>query len=197
VPTDPIDAELGGAGSNSYVTLEEAEAYFAARLNADAWDAASESLQQKALLTACRAIEACRISINRPRYDYGAGLSQLEYDPLAPYQVTQRLSFPRQRDRDMAGTYMIPQAVRDAQCEEAIALLEIGNQDARRAALRAEGVRSFSIDGLSETYVDAEPASTGLSSPAARDMIAPYLRRGGTIATSDNPQGEWTPASSR
>jgi len=192
VPTDPIEAEVGGASSNSYVTLEEAAAYFAAGLNADAWDAATKTNQEKALLTACRRIEACRISINRPRYEY-ASYGGLDYDPLAPYQATQRLSFPRQRDRDMAGAYIIPQAARDAQCEEAIALLELGNQDARRAALRAEGVRSFSVDGLSETYVDVEPANSGLSSPEAREMIAPYLRRGAMIATSDSPQGEWTP----
>jgi hypothetical protein len=191
-----IVATVGGASSNSYVTLTEATTYFATRLNSAAWTAASSADKEAALLTACRRIEACRIAVNRRPYGYGVRISDpLVYDPRAPYLDTQRLSFPRQVDRDTTGTYIIPQAAKDAQCEEALALLARGTEDERRQALRAAGVRSFSVDGLSETYADGDAPGVALTSPDARSLIGPYLRAGGVIATSDDPDGEFTPGS--
>ena len=192
-----IKATAGAADANSYVTLAEAEAYFAERLHADAWGSAKDVDKEKALLTACRHIEACRIAVNRRPYGYPPippSLQSADYDPLAPSDPDQSLSFPRKKDRNAAGAYAVPQAAKDAQCEETLALLSVGQDQARRRTLQAAGVTSFSVDGLSETYRSAG-ATHPLVSTEARQLIAPYLLRGGVIATSDVPDGEWTPGS--
>jgi len=193
-----IDATIGGETSNSYVTLEEAAAYFGERLRANAWGAASESDKEKALLQACRHIERSRPLVNRRPYGYpSAPVESVAYDPLAPSSPAQALSFPRKKDKDSDGDYAIPQPVRHAQCEEALALLSRGAEQERRAALQAAGVTSFSVDGLSETYAAgaSQSVSGALVSTEARALLAPYLRRGGIIATSDAPDGEWSPGS--
>jgi hypothetical protein len=176
-----IEAAVGGESSNSYVTLQEAEAYFAERLRVDAWTGASDADKEKALLTACRHLE-------RHRYCDGGGPAFT--DPR------QRLAFPRKRDTNAAGDHIIPQPVKDAQCEEALALLGRGAEQERRRALQAAGVMSFSVDGLSESYGPGSAGQT-LESAEARSLLAPYICRGGVIATSDRAEGEWSPGSAR
>jgi len=176
-----IDAAVGGENSNSYVTLAEAETYFADRLRVDAWSGASSADKEKALLTACRHLE-------RHRFWDGGGPAFT--DPR------QRLTFPRKRDTDEVGNYVIPQPVKDAQCEEALALLARGAEQERRRALQAAGVTSFSVDGLSESYA---PGAAGqmIENAEARSLLAPYICKGGVIATSDRAEGEWSPGSAR
>jgi hypothetical protein len=57
-------------------------------------------------------------------------------------------------------------------------------------------VKSFTVDGLSESY-EAGAAGQLLLSAEARVLLAPFVNRGGVIATSDNPDGEWSPGSAR
>lgn len=53
-----IDATIGGANSNSYVSLAEAETYFSGRLNADAWNnAATDDIKNRALAMATQRID--------------------------------------------------------------------------------------------------------------------------------------------
>ena len=194
-----IEATVGGENSNSYITLAEAEAYFAERLHADAWAGASEADKEKALLTACRRIEAHRLQVHRRPYGFPYDLPNAldrPADPLAPADPDQALSFPRQRDLDQSGNYAIPDQVKQAQCEEALALLAQGAEQERRRSLQATGVKSFSVDGLSETY-ETGAARQMLISAEARSLLAPFVDRGGVIATSDSPDGEWSPGSSR
>lgn len=44
-------------GTNSYVTVAEADAYFGDRLNADSWTSASAAIKSQALVTATRFID--------------------------------------------------------------------------------------------------------------------------------------------
>lgn len=189
-----IDATVGSASANSYVTLAEAEAYFADRLRVDAWTGASSADKEKALLTACRHIEACRIRVHRRPYGYPGEPPDMmgrPYDPLAPSNPDQALSFPRKKDKDNDGNFAIPRRVKDAQCEEALALLARGAEQERRRALQAAGVTSFSVDGLSESY-GSPGAAHPLESAEARTLLAPFIDRGGVLATSDHPDGEFT-----
>ena len=180
-----VVATISGEESNSYVTVAEADAYFGARLHAGAWETATTGDKEKALVTACRAIEACRLRVDR------RGASE-----ISPAVLTQALSFPRVRDTDSSGAYIVPSPVQDAQCEEALALLAFGAEQDRRATLQAAGVTSFSVDGLSETY-GAAGSRSPLVSSRARALLAPYVDRGGVIATSDSPAGEFTAGSAR
>ena len=171
-----LDATVGGASSNSYVTLAEAEANFAERLRGEAWSGASEADKEKALLTASRHLERCR---------YWDGGGPAFADPR------QALTFPRKRDTDAAGDYIIPTRVKQAQCEEALALLSRGAEQERRRALQAAGVTSFSVAGLSESYAPGA-AQLVLESAEARALLAGYVCKGGVLATSDKPDGEWS-----
>lgn len=194
-----IDATVSGENSNSYLTLEEAEAYFAGRLNADAWESASDADKEKALLMACRHIESLRLRVRRRPYGYPdepVDYLGATWDVVAPASATQALSFPRRKDKDHDGNFAIPERVKQAQCEEALALLARGAEEERRRALQAAGVTSFSVDGLSESYAPGA-GQHPLLSAQARTLLAPFMDKGGVIATSDYPDGEWSPGSAR
>lgn len=102
----------------SYIDLTEANEYFGGRLHADAWTAATDADKEKALNMATRAIDRLPLKGCKTEDD-------------------QANQFPRHPDEE------IPQAVKDACCEEALALLERGNN--QRHKLQQEGVQSFTL----------------------------------------------------
>lgn len=174
-------ATVGGSTSDSYVTLAAAEAYFGARFGSDAWDDAIEADQEKALKQAAR-------HLGRFRY---VGTRST---------TTQALAFPRaypyNDDPDLGSTALaIPQTIKDAQCEEALSLLEAaadpgGAASARRTALQAQGVTSFSVPGLSESYSSNAytPGQQPLCS-AAHALILRWISQTGAIETRPTSAG--------
>jgi len=137
----------------AYVTLEEANTYFASRLHAEVWTSATDTDKQKALDMATRAIDRTPLKGVKASWD-------------------QAHQFPRYPDTE------IPQAVKDACCEEALAILERGNSQRRR--LQQEGVASYSIGGLTETFV-AGARGRGLISQEARELLRPWFLGAVTI----------------
>lgn len=99
---------VGGSASNSYVTLDEAEAYFEGRLNTAAWDAlTTDDAKNIALVSACRRID------------------QEEFDG-ARSSHNQALAWPRHgasADGIMVDSAEIPQRVKNGQCELALFML--------------------------------------------------------------------------
>lgn len=75
------------------------------------------------------------------------------------------MSFPRHPDTE------VPEAVKEACCEEALAMLERGNSQRRK--LQQEGVQSFALGNMSETYVAG--AGRGLLSQEAKELLRPWL----------------------
>lgn len=149
-----IDATVAGESSNSYITLADADAYFANSLGGSDWAAFTSDKRERALISATLVIERLQ-------------LRGKQYDRTTP----QALHFPRITDF----AYEIPAAIQRAQCEQALWMLQ---QQAEpelfdRAALRAQGVTSMSLDGLSESYGGAQHAD-GLS-PIVRSMLRPYV----------------------
>lgn len=134
---------------SSYVTVEEATTYFDSRLYAEAWDGSSAADKRKAINTLNMATKIIDRQLFKGR----------KADP------DQELAFPRYPDAE------VPQAVKDACCEEALALLERGNNQRRK--LQAEGVTSITIGSLSETY--APGAGKKLLSQEARELLRPWL----------------------
>ena len=130
----------------SYCTTEYADEYFKNRLHAEVWEQADESTKEKALKQATRAIDR---------------------QPLRGRKTNpeQELAFPRHPDTE------IPEAVKEACCEEALAILEIGNSQRRK--LQQEGVQSFSLGNMSETF--AAGAGKGLLSQEAKELLRPWL----------------------
>jgi len=132
--------------SLSYVNLIEANVYFSSRLHVDVWIEAADTDKEKALIMATKAID--RQPLRGRKTD-----------------LSQSLAFPRYPDTE------ISQAVKDACCEEALALLERGNSQRRK--LQQEGVQSFTLGNMSETY--AAGAGKGLLSQEAKELLRPWL----------------------
>ena len=90
---------------------------------------------------------------------------------------TQPLAFPRAiywRGAWNADT-TVPEAVKAAACEEALAILA---QDTQRAARQREGLTSVSIGDASESYSAealARTQSGELLSPQAKLLLRPWL----------------------
>lgn len=105
-----IDATPDGANANSYVTLAEANTYFDSRLYVDAWtNANDDDIRNRALVSATRRLEL-------EKY-YGTKTT-----------TTQALSFSRQGLEYLDGISLdgiIPQQVKDAQCELALHMLTV------------------------------------------------------------------------
>ena len=133
-------------GENSYIDIEEADEYFAGRLHAESWSGADSETKEKALRQATKEID--RMPIRGRKTD-----------------ISQSLAFPRYPDTE------ILEAVKEACCEEALALLERGNSQRRK--LQQEGVQSFSLGNMSETYITG--AGKGLLSQEAKELLRPWL----------------------
>ena len=133
-------------GKNSYIDIEEADEYFSGRLHAESWSGADSETKEKALRQATK---------------------EIDRQPLTGRKTTdnQALAFPRYPDEE------IPEAVKEACCEEALALLERGNSQRRK--LQQEGVQSFTLGNMSESY--AAGAGRGLLSQEAKELLRPWL----------------------
>ena len=129
-----------------YINLTEANEYFSNRLHADAWAEASDADKEKALAMATKAID--RQPLKGRKTETG-----------------QALAFPRYPDTE------IPEVVKEACCEEALAMLERGNSQRRK--LQQEGVQSLSLGNMSETYITG--AGKGLLSQEAKELLRPWL----------------------
>jgi hypothetical protein len=135
--------------SGSYCTIEEANEYFSGRLHAESWGQADESTKEKALKQATKIIDRQLLRGRKTNPE-------------------QELAFPRHPDTE------IPAAVKEACCDEALAILERGNSQRRK--LQQEGVQSFSLGNMSETYVAG--AGKGLLSQEAKELLKPWLLGG-------------------
>jgi len=142
----------------SYISAADADTYFGDRYGADQWRAATEVHKAQALATATRHIDMQRLR----------GRKTDDSQPLA---------FPRavywlgawNADTE------VPEAVKAAACEEALAIL---SQDTQRAARQREGLTSVSIGDASESYSAealARTQSGELLSPQAKLLLRPWL----------------------
>lgn len=135
----------------SWADRTYADAYFANRLNTDAWDNATEANQDKALAQATAAFE--RLSYRGEKTS-----------------STQTYQFPRGRDTE------IPSDCKDAVCEEALNLLDGADIqfEYENLFMRSEGfanVRSSHDTGQLREHIAA-----GITSITAWRLILPYLR---------------------
>ena len=117
-------------GTDSYVTLVEANDYIANFHSGSAWDTLTDAQKEQRLVLACERLEALPFSGRK------AGKNQT-------------LSFPRFPNTT------VPESIKAAQVE--IALLSVSQsglsaEAAQRVNLQRQGVTSFSIGDLSESY---------------------------------------------
>ena len=151
-----IDATVGGASANSYVTDAEATAYFIGRLNAEAWDVALDP--EAALLSAARRLD------------------QESYRGTSA-EAAQALAWPRSGVTDEDGRTVasdaIPDRVKRAQMELALAMLG----DDLLADTGLEGFESVKVGPLDVT---PRHRTAGALPANVRRELAPFLA-GSTI----------------
>lgn len=140
-------------GVDTLISVADADAYFATRLNSDAWTGADAAKRGAALSTASRAIDASG------RFRCGATSEGA-------------LQFPR------PGETAVPKAVAHAACEQALWLLQYGADP--RLALQAQGVTSVSVDGVSESYDLSRGAGRRLC-PEAEALLRSFRLAGGRL----------------
>jgi hypothetical protein len=129
-----------------YCTVEDADKYFEKRLYIESWVWAQFPDKESALWQATKAIDRQLLK--------GRKTDQ-----------SQALAFPRYPDTE------VPEAVKEACCEEALALLERGNSQRRK--MQQDGVRSFTLGNMSEAY--APGAGKGVLSQEAKELLRPWL----------------------
>jgi hypothetical protein len=186
--------------SNSYIlTIED----FEARLNGDprtlaiALKAAASDVQTWYLQRATKSLDALPLK----------GQTYYEYNPNTTLESDeQALMFPRvidgkvcDWDEDIDGP-IVPAAVKNACVEEAIALYEFysSSSDQKRRKLQSQGVQSFSIGKLSESYVPtAVNKFKGLRSEDAYKQMKPYILGAAEIVWSNNTFRTDSPVFSR
>lgn len=157
-----IVSTLGGEDSNSLLSLEAVDAYFSVSFESEEWEAIEEETRKKCLIQATRDFSALAF--------YGV-----------PVTETQALYFPRYLRGVCDGTYL-PRSVADAFCEHCLdvarakADTKSATASAKRARLRADGVTSYRIGDLSETFSTAS-STTDMSTAGKLAEFSPRVQR--------------------
>jgi len=142
-------------GTNSYVDLTYADEYLSHRLFNDAWVNSTIVQKEQALIMATGKIDRQILS----------GIKAI---------LTQKLQFPRSIYSYSIGEWNIqtevPSNVKNAVCEEALALLDFG--DSKRLKLQKQGVTNVNLGNISESY---NGNIKKLLSDEARELIQPFL----------------------
>lgn len=152
---------------DAYVTIEEMEAYFVGNDRAETLLALTDDQKASLLNQATRAVDNTKFRGTKYDTSYTDGLPD------------QTRAFPRIINHSTldynstTSTAVVPQAVKNACMEEALAI-HIAGVGGRRQ-LQEEGVQSFTVAGkLSETFVIGAGAGS-LQSLTARQLLRPYV----------------------
>lgn len=160
-----IDATVGGANANSYVTLAQAETYLEARLNISAWTAATTDTKNRALVEAQRTLSPLPWAGSRSTDTQAlAWPRQYVANPDAPLPLT---TVARE---NLLPTYVVyyesnivPERVKQAQVELALEFLKSGTTDLAVADANADVIRK-KVDVLETQWADPSARLTlGLS----------------------------------
>lgn len=149
-----IDATTGGANANSYVTLAEADIYFATRLNSTTFTSTNEDNRSIALIMATQ------------RIDFEAFVGDRA-------SSTQALAFPRSNldlvDGIQYESTEIPPHVKKATYELALYMLDTDMS----AANSNDAYNSVSIGPLNVSFTDNQPSNNTLP-PYVKALLCPF-----------------------
>lgn len=160
-----LDATVGGADSNSFAAVAEADTYFSDRLFSDVWDDATESNKQKALITATRTIVG-RIkedwTLTRLPQDATIKVLVDLGDDASTYTVWkgekasegQALPWPRSGIATV-GDGVVPDEIKAMQFE--VALLAFGGDRTVENAATAQGLKGLAAGPVQLSWKDAAP----------------------------------------
>lgn len=153
-----IDAEVGGESANSYVTLEEAQAYHDTHLYGSTWDDSDDDQRTRALIMATRLLDA--------QYEWDGEATSTDQALAWP-----RVDVPKPGIEDVYADDEIPEPLRNAVCEYARALLT--SDRTADSDLETYSVRSLTAGPVSLTFGNA-------SAKAVPDAVAQFAGLLGT-----------------
>lgn len=170
-----ITTTVGSATANSYVTLAEAETAMEARLNADAWTAATTDLKNRALVEAQAELQSLDwVGTRTDAVQALAWPREYAIDPDAPSDADlDTLPDPTFDDDE------IPVRVKQAQIELAFQFIKAGTTDLAMAS-GSDGILRKKVGPLETEYAGpGQRATRGLSRfPRVIALIAPLLSSG-------------------
>lgn len=134
---------------NSLITLEDAKYYFEERYDSKEWFELEEKEKENILITASQKINS---------FDFVG--SKLE--------TTQQMEFPR--------NYELPQDIKNAVCEEAIALLK--NKNNIHQQNQENNIASIQLGVGSVSYQFDTTKTQNLSSRLAFQLIQKWIKKG-------------------
>lgn len=160
--------------TDTYISLSDCEAYLAANyISTDAkyvaWIALSESNKEILLRKAAKLID------RQPLQGFKAISTQTMMFPRIIYtDITSNVLNPNAvlQGSNWYIQSAVPDAVKHAQCEIA---LQLAQGTSERAELQRQGVMSFSIGNLSESF---KGGSYSIPSFEAKELLAPFIGGG-------------------
>lgn len=164
-------------GTNSYISVSDADAYFNLRLFSEVWTAAPEDTKAQALIMATSRIDRLTLKGKKVNTDQKLKFPRAFYNAAKfnPNDINDAQQYIKSNYGWLTESD-IPDAVKNATCEEAVALLK---GIPKRVELQHQGVQSFSLAyALSETYTGKK---IKLLSPDALDLMRPYILGGASI----------------
>jgi hypothetical protein len=176
-----LDATVGGSSSDSYVTVNEADTFFSSHYQTaktSTWSVLSSAQKEAVLRRATQILDSLRILDT----EYGAGALPTSLVAYEGYELTihrqlvnQRLQFPRNIDIGVNDIAFVPQNVKDAQCEQAVFLINFDDSSiaTQMAGIKVETVAAGSV------RVRNEYTGTSLGSslaPMALELMREFLR---------------------
>lgn len=152
-----LDATVGGANSNSYLTVADAQNYFDARLPVAGWDDADS--KEVLLVMATRTLNAIMQAAKTIVYPFNNGTAYYRVYRTwtgSPASTTQRLAWPRtgmfDRNGNAIPSNVIPQDLKDAVAELAG---QLGNSDRTLDNdVSVQGLKSVSAGSVSLSFKD-------------------------------------------
>lgn len=164
-----VDTYIASAACSTYLTAH----YASTDAKLIAWDALLDGDKDIYLRQAAEIIDA------QPLQGFKALTTQTMEFPRTLFTDVNYLAYVNSALLNQEGWYIqpgVPDVVKYAQCELALELAQgTSSQVAQRAELQRQGVRSYSIGKLSETF---SGASGGVVSYKARQYLQPYTGGG-------------------
>lgn len=163
----------------AYVTLEEAHTYMEGLLDSAPWGEVDDPTRMKALVEATRRIDMQRWRGRKAEDDQPNAFPRCFWDP-AKRKTQTIFSTDDRHGRGWQCESEVSQTVKDATCEEALAILRAANDGAgnMRRRLQEQGVVSVSMSRSSETFakevVLGQMTGQKLLSPVAKQMLKIY-----------------------
>jgi hypothetical protein len=172
-------------GTDSYISVTDADTYFSGVLYPDPWTTTDNATKEKALRLATRRIDSLMIrgvkadpeqTLEFPRalYSHSTTYQNTYLDnPLSNHSIRRLPGWVAETEVD--------NAVLNAVCEEALALIKNGSEANKREELQRQGVTSFSLGNLSETFSGGSTRSFKLLSSTAMQLMSKYTNGGAVI----------------